>query len=110
MINRTQSIILYFAATASRLCQSEFWFFSIQQPTLSEQYPTNGDVQPMDDASDDSPESPLFSLSNTAADLNKKSQKREARPIFDLILGILDTFQTTAKIDPRRTKERHIVQ
>lgn len=108
MIIKTQSITLSFAGTATLVVYAEFCFFFHQQPSLSEQYPTNSDIKPMDDASNDSPDSPIFSLSDT--DFNKKSQKRETRPIFDLILGILDTFQTTVKVDPRRTKERPIVQ
>lgn len=48
----------------------------------------------------------VFSASNEQDE--KKTMKREARPIFDLILGILDTFQTAAKLDARRAKEREI--
>lgn len=49
----------------------------------------------------------MFSASN---EHSRKTKKREARPIFDLILGILDTFQTAASMDAKRAKEKEIIR
>lgn len=38
-----------------------------------------------------------------------RPKKREARPLFDLILGILDTVQIAAQSDVRRAKEKDLV-
>lgn len=36
------------------------------------------------------------------------NKKREARPLFDLIFGILDTFHAATKQNVRRAKEKNI--
>lgn len=43
-----------------------------------------------------------------APEPNHLNKKREARPLFDLIFGILDTFHAATKQNVRRAKEKNI--
>lgn len=43
-----------------------------------------------------------------ASEPSHLNKKREARPLFDLIFGILDTFHAATKQNVRRAKEKNI--
>lgn len=49
-----------------------------------------------------------FELDPAPAAPNHVNRKREARPLFELIFGILDTFHASTKQNVRRAKEKNI--
>lgn len=71
------------------------------------------DVTPMDrmienNGDDDISLYDSFEIDPAPIAPNHLNKKREARPLFDLIFGILDTFHAATKQTVRRAKEKNI--